>query len=363
VELVSKQVKEKELKSKHFAELPLSEQDFYFASVYGGATAGKYPRVAPGTVLNVMLACEELSRLEATAFSQWLTPLACGAECPAGAKGPSLSPTDEVVRRLAAVLGLAEEQCLYLVHSARAVPRWELLAEQGPWSGDMRAQFLCRCLQEIPRDAGLEPGKFHDTYARFRKLLSEWRRQLPGHFFPESLVLVEGPTEAVLLPHFARLLGKDFQRRGIMVAATGGVKAMLQRYRRLRSACKLSITLVVDADAAGDLKSAAEAAGEKDLLHVWRGGEIEDTFSISMLIEHLNKYLHACGSRSYVSPSDFNPAMRRTATLDRLWRQRGLGDFDKMGFAESLVQGLSDAAQVPEAVASVIESIDRLAAG
>jgi hypothetical protein len=101
-------------------------------------------------------------------------------------------------------------------------------------------------------------------------------------------------------------------------------------------------------------------AREIDRLHVLSGGEIEDVFTVDELVPLVNEYLHELRSAHLVDRSDLAGTGRRTQLLNRLWKQRGLGDFDKIGFARTVVTSKSVAGPVPADAVEIINSVRQL---
>jgi hypothetical protein len=60
---------------------------------------------------------------------------------------------------------------------------------------------------------------------------------------------------------------------------------------------------------------------------------------------------------------DIPDGQRRTEVLDRLWRNRGLGDFDKVGFAEFQAARLKHVQDVPEEGRKLMDTIKEMTSG
>jgi hypothetical protein len=76
----------------------------------------------------------------------------------------------------------------------------------------------------------------------------------------------------------------------------------------------------------------------QDCLYVLEDGEIEDLLHLPALVLLLNSYLselpHLSSCVKPVCLEDFVSSTNRTHTLGKLWRERRLGNFDKVGFAK-----------------------------
>jgi hypothetical protein len=150
-------------------------------------------------------------------------------------------------------------------------------------------------------------------------------------------VLVEGPTEELLIPYFARLSALDLDAGAVMVKGSGGAKQVVRRYRALAASTSLPVLVVLDADAGEQAAALATALRSGDRIHVLAGGEIEDVFDDATLVRLINEHLSGSKHAWPVSASELAVPQRRTETLNRIWRERGLGDFDKTGFARTIV--------------------------
>ncbi|MBZ9645779.1 ATP-dependent endonuclease, partial [Streptomyces sp. PSKA30] len=68
-------------------------------------------------------------------------------------------------------------------------------------------------------------------------------------FFSDAVLLVEGDSDQILIPHIARTLNSDwdFNKRGVAVAKVGG-KGSVERYRRFFEAFGVSVFTLTDLD-------------------------------------------------------------------------------------------------------------------
>ena len=98
------------------------------------------------------------------------------------------------------------------------------------------------------------------NYAYLRRFLSATRSNL---FFAQGVLLVEGTTEQLLLPEFAKILGYDLVDRGLSIVSTNGLgfDNFINIFKRLRPPYnKIPVAVLTDAD----LKSAAKMKTYKD---------------------------------------------------------------------------------------------------
>ena len=323
---------------------PGSDVDRMMAKLYGAGSGA-------GAVLNLMLAVEDARRFTGRAFDDWLAALEPAA-------GPAQAGADGLLRSVAGLLSAngygesdraaAEALCrwlpataasgpgaaLWAVRSYLYGPDWQFVKEDGPWSSDPRAEFVAGLLDE-PAACGLD--RLPACRQLFLAELERARPRLPGSFLPRLIVLVEGPTEELLIPYFARLAALDLDAGAVMVKGSGGAKQVVRRYRALASCTSLPVLIVLDADAGEQAAVLASSLRAGDRIHVLSGGEIEDVFDDATLLRLVNEHLRGSKHAWPVAASELSVPQRRTETLNRLWRERGLGDFDKTGFARTIV--------------------------
>lgn len=360
--LIRKQINGDLLKTRDVPGLPLPFQDHLFTVIYGKHANGSEPNhsdklpTGPSVVLNVVLALEDIQRFTEIAFESWKVSIPADGTTKEIARLFPRDSDDPAIAGLARRLGLSSAQEMWLQHARRAVPDWQVLGTPGPWSSDPRTVFLTAQLKKLSK-LETDVDGYLQAKALFEPQLEKSRDELPGNFLPHLILLVEGETESILLPHFANLLGFDFGRMGIMLVSAGGGKQVARKYFELRDVVSLPIVLFTDADAGEEIEVAAEALREHDRLHIWKEGEIEDTLDRDTLVQQLNTFLQTSGAPGYVSTADFPDGHRRTAILNRLWRARGLGNFDKIGFAEVVAANLRERGQVPRDVVAALNMV------
>jgi hypothetical protein len=357
-QLLARHVSNPELKPKDIPTLPLSAQDELFSRVFGSETDDNLD-----TIFSIVLALEEMDRFKPIVFESWANGLATGFANKTVEGWFTKVVPDKSVEQLAKQLGLSAGQLAWVVHCSLAVPDWKRLCSPNlQWSEDPRSSFITTCIKSIGEKTSHQLTVEDIVNARsiFQSLLKEKRNELPGHFLPRVIVMVEGGTESVLLPHFASLLNIDFASLGIMIMPAGGSKQMVRKFLDLRDSTSIGIALIFDADAVEQMELVEDSLRDCDQLHRWNNGEIEDTLPVEILVQQLNSFLHASGNNTYVTTTDFPSDRRRTDVLNQLWRKRGLGDFDKIGFAEAVTNNLVEPSQIPPNVVSVIKSIASL---
>ncbi len=334
----------------------------------------------PELLLTAILALEDFDRFEAVAFESWLHQLSASTTdddqesidtkilsliefrpeaAPSGSD--KVDKTSRFLYRWAIESGYSNAQARWLSASCWVRPAWSRLREQGEWSADERVGLLLRFLDRAASlDRSLSPKLMNEARTLFRAMLAESRARLPGSFLPNLVLLVEGPTEAMLLPYFAKRLNVDLDACGVVVVASGGANQVVRRFLELRDTVALPIVIVLDADAGSHASTVEDMLREQDRLHVLTDGEIEDVFDIDAFVNLVNEHLSESRLVHPVSVSDFSGQGRRTLVLDRLYRQRGLGRFDKIGFARTVVNSPVLAGSVPVDVIRITQSIQQL---
>jgi hypothetical protein len=326
---------------KQFNQLSRPSQIEIFNLTYGASQQAKFKEAR---LLSALLALSDMARFESLAFDVWLH---------ATAGGGSLSKS--------ANNNFSSAEAAWLDLATQAVPNFDLVYEAGPWHNDARVDFLIAVLNDLGKSTGeFSTAQLPEAKLIFDNHLANFRKQLPTSFLPNLVCLVEGATEAILLPHFALALGVDFQELGILVIPAGGAKQAARRYLELKDICKLPVVVVLDRDAKEEAEVVSEMVRDCDHLHVLAAGEVEDIYDTGLFIELINKYLGELRSTQPVTVAEIEGSLRRTATVSNLWRSRSLGDFDKIGFAKSVATHTLAKQSVPNDAQTIIKSMQNL---
>jgi len=182
-------------------------------------------------------------------------------------------------------------------------------------------------------------------------------------FLPERLLLVEGQTESILLPIFAKLCGFDLFKNRVLVISGGGANQVAKRFLSFRQATSLSIACLLDADAKEQKDVIEQHLSDSDLLFSLSSGEFEDTYAINDFVELLNRYVQSMTGVNAPSLIEFQPILadqfesgqKRTPLLNRIWRSKSLGNFDKVEFAAFVAQNVQTQADIPEDFQKLIQ--------
>lgn len=341
-------------KSRDLSQLPFSEQQEHFRTVFGTPEDLLEPSAR---AFNLILAAQDLKHFEAADFDIWFFSQENDSEL--------LDCPDEFHSIAEAILQTkpSQSQAVSLFHAWSTVPYWRVLESYGPWAEEPLAEFVASILRKLDKmNPDCSPSSMLAIDARFSEKLREARSRLPGNFQPSLLVLVEGSTEAILLPKFLGLSGRTSDGAAMFVSC-GGANQLLRKYLHLRDLTRLPILCVMDHDAVEQIETIKDVMREQDNLHIWSVGEIEDTFPRDAILDSLNAYLQILGSADLLLPEDLSKSARRTELLDRLWRSRGLGDFDKVGFAEFQASRLKHSSEIPAEGRLLMNTIKEMSAG
>lgn len=156
--------------------------------------------------------------------------------------------------------------------------------------------------------------------------------------FPiEKVVLVEGITEEILLPKFARILGYDFDKLGINLISAGGKNQVVKLFYQFVESLKLPIFVLLDSDAVENFEEIKPKLRKDDKVHVLEKGEFEDVLPLNLIKRTLNQIFRNFSS---VSIDDLRKDMSMTQVLGDIFKQRGL-EFKKAEFAALIGENIS----------------------
>jgi hypothetical protein len=274
-----------------------------------------------------VFALEEMRRFEAIALLTWQRranfPYNSSATLDNGLKDPNQLAWLDFMRNFGPLMAVAYANQLS--------------------STDFLARFVKETMGRM-RDISLDTAYgLEQARTLFREQVALHRASLPGNFLPNFILLVEGATEVILLPCFAALLGFNFARSGAMVVAAGGANQVAKRYLYLREVVKLPIFVVLDRDAEAQIEILQSSVRSGDRLHVLADGEVEDILTNEVFVSLLNKYIQSMtlSDSIVIKDEEFATSATRKRTIERLWRERDLGKFDKVGFAKFVVEELA----------------------
>lgn len=175
-----------------------------------------------------------------------------------------------------------------------------------------------------------------------------------GSRFPlEKLVIVEGITEEILLPKFAKLCECDFDKKGIYLISAGGKNQVVRLFYRFADILKLPIFVLLDSDAKENFDEIKPKLRKHDNVYVLKSGEFEDILPLNLIKRTLNRYFKNYFS---IKLEDLRKDMPMTQLLSELFRERGL-EFKKAEFASLVGENISGLKDVSDEIEEVILEI------
>lgn len=175
-----------------------------------------------------------------------------------------------------------------------------------------------------------------------------------GLKFPlEKVVIVEGITEEILLPKFAKIYGYDFDKNGIHLISAGGKKQAVRLFYQFADILKLPIFVLLDKDAEENFCEILPKLRAKDKVHILSCGEFEDTLPLNLIKRTLNRHF-----KNYfqVQLKDLKKDMPMTQILEELFKERGL-EFKKAEFAALICENIENSKDVSQEAQEIIQKI------
>lgn len=163
-------------------------------------------------------------------------------------------------------------------------------------------------------------------------------RQINALKFPiRKLVIVEGITEEILLPVFAKKVGYDFDKLGIYISGAGGKSKSPSLYFKLKNNLKIPVALLFDNDAKEIAEVLKNSLLPKDEVFVIQEGEFEDIISLNLIKRTLNKVYEPA---SFVNLAELRESKRMTDNIAAFYRTRHLGEFKKSAFSKIIAENI-----------------------
>lgn len=170
----------------------------------------------------------------------------------------------------------------------------------------------------------------------------------------ETVVIVEGITEEILLPEFASILGFDFMRYGIKVIPAGGKNQVVKLYYSLSQQLKLPIFVLLDKDAVDNVDAINSRLRKEDRVHLLDCGEFEDLLPKHLIVRSINSHLKNFAS---VNVDDITKSEPMVRVLEEFFREHGIHEFKKAEFAHIVQTMISSENDVSDEIRFIIESI------
>lgn len=184
------------------------------------------------------------------------------------------------------------------------------------------------------------------------------KRIASGFKFPiEKVVIVEGITEEILLPKFAKICGYDFDKVGIALISAGGKNQVVKLFYKLSDELKLPIFVLLDNDASDSFNEIKSKLRIGDEVHIINNGEFEDILPLNLIKRTLNKNFL---DYSEIVLDDLRLNLPMTQTLTEVFKQRGL-EFKKAEFAALISENILSKKDVSSEIEKIVNILSKVA--
>ncbi len=200
----------------------------------------------------------------------------------------------------------------------------------------------------------LKQAKNFENYDEIIKLRKEKKLLFPI----QKLLIVEGITEEILLPVFAKKFNSDFYENGIYVLGAGGKSKSPALYSQIHDKIKVPVILLFDNDAKDICDVLQSNIDPKDKIICIQKGEFEDILSVNLIKRVLNNEYEPA---SAVSIYDLKIHKRMCENIEEVYRTRHLGEFKKSKFAKLIAESLKYETDISEDIKLLIQDIISLA--
>ena len=183
-------------------------------------------------------------------------------------------------------------------------------------------------------------------------------RQSKSFKFPiEKVVLVEGATEELLLPEFAKLCDYNFDKNGVYVIPAGGKNQVVKIYYELSEVLKLPIFILLDKDGSNNAREISYKQRKKDKVHIIQCGEFEDLLSKELVKKTLNQALE---NISEMNENISEYAGHRVEYLEEIFKHRGMHEFKKVEFSQMVKQHINSKSDLTPEICEIIDGIRKI---
>ncbi len=215
-------------------------------------------------------------------------------------------------------------------------------------------------LRKMITDGGYDCPNALDTYDEiYIDLQRQYALNLPSFDFPRinRVLLVEGATEEILLPKFAKLLGFDFEKEGIFVIASGGKNQVVKDYLAYRENLNLPMAVILDCDAKEQYDNIQSILRPQDNILLIEEGEFEDLLDKKLILKALNKEFK---NTAQVDESDLQGDLPMCDRLYELYKFKGFGEFKKVEFAKIIFEAISARNEIGEKFEKLMEIVRKV---
>ncbi len=170
----------------------------------------------------------------------------------------------------------------------------------------------------------------------------------------KKLLIVEGVTEEILLPVFAKKLNKDFDKEGVFILGAGGKSKSPTIYMKIKDKLKIPVIFLFDADAQEVYKVLKKYILKKDSIIMINNGEFEDILSQNLIKRSLNKeYLPA----TPISISELRKNKKMCINIEEFYKIRKLGEFKKSKLSKIIAKNVKYNSDITSEIKNIVYNI------
>lgn len=171
----------------------------------------------------------------------------------------------------------------------------------------------------------------------------------------KKLIFVEGITEDILLPQFAKLKNIDFDKEGYYIITSGGKNQIVKLYTNWKKMLKVPIFILLDKDGVDVLPLIEKQLEDKDEIFLLKAGEFEDILNQKLIQKTLkNTYREIL---EHISKKDFDENLTMVKNLENYFKINGLGEFKKADFAQMVKENCNKTSYITSEIGEILSRI------
>lgn len=170
----------------------------------------------------------------------------------------------------------------------------------------------------------------------------------------KKLILTEGITEQILLPRFAQVYGYDFEENNVELIQAGGKNQVAKYYIDYINYVKIPIIILLDNDAKTIYDILKPKLRKSDKIILLQNGEFEDLLLSSLIKKAINSNFK---NVVQIDVSDIDKNISKVEALEKLYRVKCLGDFQKGEFAKLIEKNISNKTHLSKSIIKVLDII------
>lgn len=170
----------------------------------------------------------------------------------------------------------------------------------------------------------------------------------------KKLILTEGITEQLLLPKFAQVYGYDFEQNNVELIQAGGKNQVAKYYLDYINYVKIPIVILLDSDAKIIYDILKPKLRKSDKIILLPNGEFEDLLLSSLIKKAINSNFK---NVVQINVSDIDKSISKVKALEKLYRIKALGDFQKGEFAKLIEKNISNKTHLSKSIINILDII------